>query len=298
MFSDDPIVPTVEKGLRDTPYRLFLSSATGYISIELFDRIMDAFIFWWTTTYPGVDCLLICDNLAIHKNKAIVDKIKRMGIHSLPIMPGSYHWFQVHDQEPFAVLKEKKMISSFYDIFCRSRYWSWVQVGTRYSKVLRCRDKAHCNHQSIQKACATPVEPRLSSGRIVENIPLPFSTPQTIMSLTSLQERLVSILQNRRLKLNAFAPLWSTPKTKEVKSREGGHMQMTSQSHNNQALVRKDQVPPLKRELPVAFELPTKRSKVMQMEVKTCAAIRCQKKPIFGRRNGDHQSLNRAEHQP
>ena len=116
MISEDPIVPTAEKGLRETPHRLFLSSATGYITIDLFDRIMDAFISWWTQGHPGVDCLLICDNLAIHKNKAIVAKAEHRGVHLLTIMPGSSHWFQVHDQEPFAELK-KSLIIIFYDVF-------------------------------------------------------------------------------------------------------------------------------------------------------------------------------------
>jgi len=107
MIPENPIIPKVEKGLRNTPYRLFLSSHSGYLTIELFSIIMDAFINWWTTTRPGVACLLISDNLAIHKNSAIVKKAESNGIYMLNIMPGSSHWFQVHDQLPFAILKKK-----------------------------------------------------------------------------------------------------------------------------------------------------------------------------------------------
>ena len=109
MIPENPILPKAEKGLRDTPYRLFLSSETGYVSIELFRHIMDAFTYWWTTTRPGVHCLLISDNLAIHKNSAVVAKAKSNGIHMMNIMPGSFHWFQVHDQLPFAQLKRQMM---------------------------------------------------------------------------------------------------------------------------------------------------------------------------------------------
>ena len=40
-------------------------------------------------------------------------------IHILSIIPGSSHWFQVHDQQPFAILKktmEEKKIDISQDI--------------------------------------------------------------------------------------------------------------------------------------------------------------------------------------
>ena len=113
MIPENPILPRAEKGLRETPYRLFLSSHTGYVTIELFEIIIDAFIYWWTTTRPGVACLLISDNLAIHKNKAIVEKAESNGIYMINIMAGSSHWFQVHDQLPFPKLKNY-MRANFY----------------------------------------------------------------------------------------------------------------------------------------------------------------------------------------
>jgi len=97
--------PTWEKGLRDDPYRLFLSSKSGFMTTELFDYIMEDFTNWWRTTHPGLHCFLVCDNLSIHCNNAIARKAWRQGIHFLYIMPGSSHWFQVHDQTPFANLK-------------------------------------------------------------------------------------------------------------------------------------------------------------------------------------------------
>ena len=111
-----PIVPTKEKGLRDTPHRVFVSSETGYISTDLFKRIMDEFIVWWTVTRPGLECVLLSDNLPIHRNKGIVDNARSHGIHMLNIMAGSSHWFQVHDQLPFAGLKNC-LKSQFYDCF-------------------------------------------------------------------------------------------------------------------------------------------------------------------------------------
>ena len=45
MIPENPILPKAEKGLRETPYRLFLSSHSGYLTTELFRLIMDAFIY-------------------------------------------------------------------------------------------------------------------------------------------------------------------------------------------------------------------------------------------------------------
>ena len=98
------IMPAEEKGLRGTPHRLFLCSKTGYISNDLFECIMDEFTSWWTSTRPGLECFLVSDNLRIHRNPTVVMEAKRNGIHMLNIMPGSSHWFQVHDQLSFAVL--------------------------------------------------------------------------------------------------------------------------------------------------------------------------------------------------
>jgi len=67
---------------------------------------MDEFTKWWTTTRPGLHCFLICDNLSVHKDYDIVQNARCNGIHFLNIMPGSSHWFQVHDQQPFGQLKK------------------------------------------------------------------------------------------------------------------------------------------------------------------------------------------------
>ena len=67
---------------------------------------MKKFINWWTTTRPGLDCFLVCDNLIVHRDYDVVENARNSGIHFINIMPGSSHWFQVHDQEPFGILKK------------------------------------------------------------------------------------------------------------------------------------------------------------------------------------------------
>ena len=101
------LVPTVERRQRTRPHRLFLQSEKGSLTLELFKIIMEEFIKWWKGVHPGLHCFLISDNLSIHRNSGIVKKARKHGIHMLNIMPGTSHWFQVHDQLPFANLKKK-----------------------------------------------------------------------------------------------------------------------------------------------------------------------------------------------
>ena len=95
-----------EKWTPGAPHRLFFANETGYLTKEIFAVIMDEFIKWWTATRPGLHCFMISDNLSIHRDNAIVSHARSMGIHMINIMPGSSHWFQVHDQLPFANLKK------------------------------------------------------------------------------------------------------------------------------------------------------------------------------------------------
>jgi hypothetical protein len=93
---------------RKEPHRVFLASESGYLTTELFRIVMDQFASWWTVVCGAKkDCYLFSDQLAIHKNKDIVREARTRGIHMHNIMPGSSHWFQVHDHLPFCLLKKK-----------------------------------------------------------------------------------------------------------------------------------------------------------------------------------------------
>ncbi len=90
-----------------TEYRLLLSSETGYMTIPLYKSIMKHFTDWWTEDNPGLQCFLICDNLPVHVNKDVFELASANGVNIKTIMPGTSHWFQVHDQTPFGSLKKK-----------------------------------------------------------------------------------------------------------------------------------------------------------------------------------------------
>ena len=69
---------------------------------------MEEFTKWWTTTRPGLHCFMVSDNLRIHTNDAIVRNALTQGIHMFNIMPGSSHWFHVHDQGTLRKSEKKK----------------------------------------------------------------------------------------------------------------------------------------------------------------------------------------------
>ena len=107
------LAPPCEKELRNVPHMVFLESEKGYLTAAHFEYIMDDFAKWWNTTRPGLECFLISDNLRIHKNEGIVNEARTKGINMINIMPGSSHWFQVHDQQPFGGLKKKMSMKKF-----------------------------------------------------------------------------------------------------------------------------------------------------------------------------------------
>jgi len=109
-------LPENEKGLRGDPVRVNLSSATGYLNKALFKVVITEFATWWKSAMGGLDCFLISDCLVTHRNKDIVQFAESLGIHMYNIMPGSSHWFQVHDQQPFGGLK-KKMKEAKYSLW-------------------------------------------------------------------------------------------------------------------------------------------------------------------------------------
>ena len=88
-------------------HRLFLSNRTGYVTIPLFKCIVDEFSKWWNKLHKSLNCYLVCNNLSVHGSKMTKYYANARCIYIFPIMAGSSHWFQVHDQLPFGSLKKK-----------------------------------------------------------------------------------------------------------------------------------------------------------------------------------------------
>ena len=128
-----------------TIYRLYLSSKSGYLTIPLFQCILDHFSNWWKESFPNLRCYWICDELRIHVNNDIVDYANAKGICTKAIMPGSSHWFQVHDQLPFGTLK-KKNGSDKKQVFKGSLASTQKECGIYYGNI---------QHSGVTSLCTT-----------------------------------------------------------------------------------------------------------------------------------------------
>ena len=278
MIPENPILPTAEKGLRETPYRLFLSSETGYISTELFIIIMDAFTYWWTTVHEDVHCLLISDNLAIHKNKAIVKKAKSHGIHMINIMPGSSHWFQVHDQIPFAELK-KKMMLDFYKCFSDRSTDPAATLELRMADFYEAEKNALGKKQlqdSFKLVGLYPYDPKLILDNCRKQSPVPAQSDETGI-IEELAQKICMYNEKRKAEIDR---LRSTVKyeddsvkkkaTRRKRSAEGTSPNPTAEDDGGPNSSSEKSMEP-------AADLPTKRAKIMHMDRKTCASKGCQK---------------------
>lgn len=97
--------PAKRDRLRGAPVRLFLQSDTGYLTGELWDLIIMEFHAWWETIHPGLEVFLLCDQLAIHRDVDVILRELKALLHIWTIMSNCSHWFQLHDQHPFAALR-------------------------------------------------------------------------------------------------------------------------------------------------------------------------------------------------
>ena len=100
------LTPFAESRTGRGPHRVFFHNKTGFLSGDEFAPMMEEFTNWWNIRNPGLHCFLLCDNLPVHRIEHVVKAARIQGIHLINIMPGSSHWFQVHDQLPFANLKK------------------------------------------------------------------------------------------------------------------------------------------------------------------------------------------------
>lgn len=93
---------------RGQPFeRIFCFTETGYLNGALFAKIMDLFGDLWRTLYEGINCLLIGDNLEIHRQDGVIKTAKQKGVHMFFLPPNTTHFLQPLDDLVFAVYKNQ-----------------------------------------------------------------------------------------------------------------------------------------------------------------------------------------------
>jgi len=208
--------PKEEKGLRGHPVRLFLQSEKGYLTIELFRYIMEEFTKWWTTTRPGLHCFLICDNLSAHKDHDIVQKAKSNGIHFINIMPGSSHWFQVHDQEPFGLLKKNMKDEKNKNptpISAEPELRKTITLA-RFYKAEKDAFKPSSVQAAFKDVGLFPWNPK----KIIEMCEQHSSVPSQLLSCDATRATVEAIKECEREKITALREMMSDLKPVEVKN--------------------------------------------------------------------------------
>ena len=285
MIPESPILPKAEKGLRDTPYRLFLSSETGYITTELFRRIIDAFIYWWTTTRPGVGCLLISDNLAIHKNSFIVNNAKANGIHMMNIMAGSSHWFQVHDQLPFAELK-KQMMLDFYQCFSSTSTGPEATLEVRMGNFYEAEKKAldpKLLRDSFAMVGLHPWNKNLILSNCREQSPVTADSDENEI-INELAQKIVMYSEKQqehiqRIRSSVTRVGVPSPEKAKKRNRTSKVCPKTDATEGNGRSDSSNE-----KSMSVASESPVKHARLMQVERKTCASKGCQKTHLWSKK--------------
>jgi len=246
---------------------------------------MDAFGNWWTTTHPGLDCLLISDNLAIHKNSVIVGKAKDRGINMLNIMPGSSHWFQVHDQQPFAILK-KSLMASFYNCFSDRCTNPEASLEIRMAKFYEAERKALSPGALLESMDMVGLR-AWNPTRILDNCRK--HSPVTLESsesdtLDKLARRM--IMYNEKQKADILR-LRST--VKRVRGNTTPKVEKRKQSSEIFSVDQPDSTEgelntSINQSIPIYTQIPAKRAKVMQVKPKTCSSKGCQKRHFFSKK--------------
>jgi len=273
----DVLIPKDEFGLRKHPNRLYLASETGYLNITLFRRVIEEFTKWWRTTNHNLDCHLISDNLPIHRNKSIVEYAESNGIHMHNIMPGSSHWFQVHDQKPFGSLKKKMWEKKF-------NFLSLISLTRRERRdLLTCifyqaeAEALEC--EVIRKTFAEvglfPWNPKIIRALCQEHTSAPREVHQG-----PLQKKLLGILDRiRQEKEHRFHQMMSNVESVSVEIVQEEKEKCSPEEESENSFEYEEQEGDASEDassMSIGVEPPAKRQRVISCSRKSCCIKGCE----------------------
>ena len=115
--------------------QLFLQNKTGYLDTALYKVILTEFHAWWVSIHPNLDCYILSDQLKVHRDADILQYSLDNHMYLWSIMAGTSHWFQVHNQYPFGLLKKNlktKVESLSWDPDHSAKYRNSLLAGCFY----------------------------------------------------------------------------------------------------------------------------------------------------------------------
>ena len=87
-------------------HRIFMHSECGYFDKSSMEHAMTMFSKFWCAAYPGLNCVLIGDQLAAHKQTHVIKALADKRIFCCLMPTNTSHFLQPLDNMPFAALKK------------------------------------------------------------------------------------------------------------------------------------------------------------------------------------------------
>ena len=203
----------------------------------------------------------------------------------LNIMAGSSHWFQVHDQLPFAILK-KTIRDSFYKYFGVSSTEPGATLEIRMAEFYEA-EKSAFNPKAVRDSFSMvglhPWDKKLILKNCRENSPVDPESGESSM-IDDLAKKISMYSDKKRDEIeslrstvkHAQVPTPKKPRRRERAEKQYRRSQV--QDDDGEADTSRDKT------MSDTDELPKKRAKPMHVDRKTCASEGCQKTHFWSKK--------------
>lgn len=136
------------------------STKSSYVDKATFADIISHFMDWYRAKEPGLDVILVGDNLGSHKNSKLIEEAFAKNFYMLFLLEYTTHWSQALDWILFGRLKKRiRMLveDDFFDrALCKNRkspapWISWLRrfCGVSLNQLLRLPSRIlDCTHST------------------------------------------------------------------------------------------------------------------------------------------------------
>ena len=87
--------------------RVYIFTESGRVDTQTNENILDGFYNIWKVLYPGLDCLVLSDQLSAHRALKVLQKNANRGVFLCSLPANTSHFTQPLDDAPFAIFKKQ-----------------------------------------------------------------------------------------------------------------------------------------------------------------------------------------------
>ena len=203
------------------------------------------------------------------------------------IMPGSSHWFQVHDQVPFAELKnymESKKYENLQDVSLTSEQRRMILMGLFYEAEAHAFTK-EIVRGSFEKVGLWPWKPKKILKMCRENSPPVSQPPQD-----EIRDRLIDAIKVRRESNQAYREvlLRRLKPVEVIAIQKSGKQKEHKKGTGQKSVDDKQQNPGAAKRMNkcIYAQPPAKRSRISESTEKRCCARGCGKTHFWSKKWG------------